>query len=151
MHPPASLDAPTGLQRCTHQPPSMPPRHPNDAWIRPLEEEGIEPHPGPRFINKNVNGLASPGRLDDCLYAMQQEQQQGTVAAFFLQEHNLHPSTDEATVRKAGARYGLLWLAGYKLASDPRTKGHGTAIVIPYDSIELKQGEMRHEAIRRGA
>ena len=33
--------------------------------------------------------------------------------------------------------------------SDPRTKGHGTAIVIPYDSIELKQGESRHEAIRR--
>ena len=36
------------------------PLNSNDEWVRPLEEEGIEPHPGPRYVSKNVNGLASP-------------------------------------------------------------------------------------------
>jgi hypothetical protein len=29
-----------------------------NCWIRDLNEEGIEPHPGPRMISKNVNGMS---------------------------------------------------------------------------------------------
>jgi hypothetical protein len=29
------------------------------VWIRDLTDEGIEPHPGPRYITKNINeGMA---------------------------------------------------------------------------------------------
>ena len=94
-------------------------------------------------------GLASPGRLDTCLYAMAMEHKKKAVAAFFIQEHNLPPSVDVATIHKAGSRYRMLWIAGYKLQNDTRTKGHGTAIVIPYDSVELKDGESLHDAVNR--
>jgi hypothetical protein len=29
-----------------------------ERWFRDLTEEGIEPHPGPRIISKNINGIS---------------------------------------------------------------------------------------------
>ena len=33
------------------------------AWIRDLTEEGIEPHPGPRYVTKNLNGVQQNNKL----------------------------------------------------------------------------------------
>ena len=31
--------------------------HDPNCWVRDVHEEGIEPHPGPWFITKNINGM----------------------------------------------------------------------------------------------
>ena len=43
------------------------------TWIRDLTEEGIEPHPGPRFISKNLNGIKTKGKLYRLLKAVRIE------------------------------------------------------------------------------
>jgi hypothetical protein len=56
------------------------PRHQNNAWIRDLTEEGIEPHPGPQRPQRNIpppslnlNQMFANQRLsnDDRLRALQ--------------------------------------------------------------------------------
>ena len=122
---------------------------PRDQWVRPLREEGIEPHPGPRYINRNVNGLASQGRFRDCMFSIAGEHRRAPVAAVFLQEHNLRQSHDRDMRNFARRRHRLLWLARYRPESAGRGKGHGTAIVIPIDSIEKQPGEDIEAAITR--
>ena len=33
-----------------------------NCWVRDVHEEGIEPHPGPWFITKNINGMNNKKR-----------------------------------------------------------------------------------------
>jgi hypothetical protein len=41
------------------------------VWIRDLTEEGIEPHPGPRYITKNINeGMATPNACNQFFTAL---------------------------------------------------------------------------------
>jgi hypothetical protein len=60
----------TGTAQISETPPELlpshraPKRNPG-AWIRNLLEDGdVESHPGPaRFVSKNVNGVAGPGKF----------------------------------------------------------------------------------------
>ena len=110
------------------------------TWIRPLEEEGVETHPGPRFVSKNVDGLKSPGRFKNFLDHAVHAHERDPVHAFFIQEHNLHPS-DYAHCRSQAARRGMLWIASHKPANSTQQRGTGTGILIPIDMITLAPGE----------
>ena len=124
-------------------------KNPPNCWIRPLIEEGIEPHPGPRYISKNLNGVQTKGRFETCIYDMAQEHKRSPVAAFMVQEHNL-PASRAAWARAyARARHRILWLSRHRPDADTSGKGHGTAIAIPYDQIELKPDESLHQAVER--
>ena len=124
------------------------PSRPNSQWIRPLEEEGIETHPGPRYIGRNVNGLASQDRFQQCMHSVINEHKRDGVAAVFIQEHNLKPSLAVFLRLQARRYHRVLWLARYAPASEHKGKGHGTAIAIPLDSIEQKPGESPDHAGR---
>ena len=84
---------------------------PNSTWIRPLEEEGIETHPGPRYIARNVNGLASTDRFQQCMQSVNTEHRKDAVSAVFIQEHNIKPSMATYTRLHARRLYRVLWLA----------------------------------------
>jgi len=132
------------IERNTQSTPQT--HHPNSQWIRPLREEGIEPHPGPRYIGRNVNGLASQGRFIDAMRSITAEHRKSPVAAVLIQEHNLRGTQDRELRLYARRRHRLLWLARYRPASETSGKGHGTAIVIPIDSIERKDSTETVEA-----
>ena len=135
--------------RAFFSPPLHTPSHPNSQWIRPLEEEGIETHPGPRYIGRNVNGLASQDRFQQCMRSVANEHKRDEVAAVFIQEHNLKPSLAVYLRLHARRHYRVLWLARYAPINGPRGKGHGTAIAIPLDSIERKPDESADQAEAR--
>ena len=119
------------------------------AWIRDLCADGdVEPHPGPRFVCKNVNGWQSKNKLYHALKAIQTEHKKDPVTAVFIQEHNL-PRTSATRLHKLASSLKLLAVAGY---APPHSNGAtygGTAIIIPYDSIELTGGETRDDAVAR--
>ena len=80
---------------------------------------------------------------------MANEHKRSPVAAFLVQEHNL-PANRAVWARAfARARHRILWLSRHRPDSDASGKGHGTAIAIPYDQIELKENELLHQAIDR--
>ena len=135
--------------RAIYPPNLRTPSQPNSQWIRPLEEEGIETHPGPRYIGRNINGLASQDRFQQCMRSVANEHRRDGVAAVFIQEHNLKPSLAVYLRLHARRHHRVLWLARYAPTNSPRGKGHGTAIAIPLDSIERKPGETADQAEAR--
>ena len=104
---------------------------PNSQWVRPLEEEGIEPHPGPRLIGRNVNGLASQDRFNQCVRSVASEHQRDTVAAVFIQEHNLKPSSVVYARLHARRHHRILWLSRYAPTNSAHGKGHGPLLGLP--------------------
>ena len=139
-----TLNAHYKTHRVSH---SLP--NPNRVWVRPLREEGNEPHPGPRYIGKNLNGLASKGRFQQCMHSVNVEHRKKPVAAVLMQEHNLKPHLDTYSRLYARRHHRVLWLARYAPAAAAGGKGHGTAIAIPLDSIEKKPGESQDQAESR--
>ena len=59
------------------------------AWVRDLTEEGIEPHPGPRYLSKNVNSVQGDGKLFQMLHSIQREHTRTPITAVFVQDHRL--------------------------------------------------------------
>ena len=108
------------------------------SWIRPLEEEGIEPHPGPRFVNKNVDGLKSRNRFDNFLTQATNEHGRQKVQAFLIQEHNI-PHADRHHYRQVATRRGFAWFSNHQPASASKTRGSGTGILVPIDMIEKRK------------
>ena len=43
------------------------------VWVRDVNEEGIEPHPGPRYLSKNINSIQGKGKLFQALRAIRRE------------------------------------------------------------------------------
>jgi hypothetical protein len=80
---------------------------------------------------------------------MAQEHRRSPVAAFLVQEHNLPASRAVWARAFARARHRILWLSRHRPDADTSGKGHGTAIAIPYDQIELKPDESLHQAVER--
>ena len=120
----------------------------DSVWQRPLEEEGVEPHPGPRVLNKNVNGLASEDRFTKFLNECARAHALSSVYAFTIQEHGLPPGRHQMCVRQA-SQIGLLWIAAYAPSGLPNYRGTGTAILIPLDMIERRGNETDADAKNR--
>ena len=117
----------------------------SDMWIRDLTEEGIEPHPGPRYISKNLNGMADRARMDAVFRRIRHEHNRDPITAVFLQEHNL--KTDRLRDAKASARSQRLEQV---IAPIPNASHRGgTANVIPAESIEIKVNESYHQVTKR--
>ena len=118
-------------------------------WIRDLHEEGIHPHPGPRFVSKNLNGIQGGNKCYKCLKAIRTESSRSQITAAFLQEHNLDPK--QARIHRQLARgLKLVLIISYA----PRNPGDrvcwgGTAIVIPWESLERRARETLDDAIGR--
>ena len=110
---------------------------PAHVWIRPLEEEGIETHPGPRFVNKNMDGLKSPGRFANFLTQCENEHRLSKVHAFLVQEHNI-PDRDKHKFRAEATKRGFAWFSNHAPPGTTKTKGTGTGILVPLDMIETK-------------
>ena len=109
-----------------------------------VSEEGIEPHPGPRYISKNLNGMADRARMDAVFRRIRHEHNRDPITAVFLQEHNL--KTDRLRDAKASARSQRLELV---IAPIPNASHRGgTAIVIPAESIEIKVNESYHQVTK---
>ncbi len=120
--------------------------HPLLCWVRDLNAEGIEPHPGPRYVTKNVNGMMGNGKR--IIRAIHTEHERDPITAVFIQEHNLSPKRAR---KLAGAARSKNMLAIFDCA---QRGGHGvhwggTAIIIPHSSIEQKAGETITEARER--
>ena len=115
--------------------------HPLVCWVRDLNEEGIEPHPGPaRYISKNINGVRAKGKLYTLLKSIDSAHKKEAITAVFIQEHNLSIEGVEAHT-KAARGLNLLWIASYAPKDVRGISYGGTAIVIPFDSITLESGE----------
>ena len=61
-------------------------------WVRDQTEEGIEPHPGPRYLSKNVNSVQGDGKLFQMLHSIQREHTRTPITAVFVQDH-MQPCT----------------------------------------------------------
>ena len=59
------------------------------VWVRDLTEEGIEPHPGPRYLSKNVNSVLKKGKLYNFLKRIRNESTRTPITAVFIQDHRL--------------------------------------------------------------
>ena len=111
------------------------------GWIRDVYAEGIHPHPGPRYVSKNVDGWAGKGKLYAGLRAIRQHcnatHHSDPLTAVFIQEHNL--SRDRASdLHKLAQQQRLLAIAAYPPCSQNGVAYGGTAILIPYEAIEKK-------------
>ena len=115
------------------------------SWIRDLTEEGIEPHPGPRYITKNINGFNDPKRRDTLWRTINLENKKQQIKAIYIQEHHMKKTTAE-TAEKEARSYRILFIAAAIRQTD--TKG-GTAIAVPYESIELRPKETISAAVER--
>ena len=118
------------------------------TWIRDLTEEGIEPHPGPRFISKNVNGIKGKGKLYRLLKAIRVESNRDPITAVALQDHRLSPLQKLEINRKAKDQL-LLPITAFGPRADNGTHYGGTMILIPYEAIELRDKESIHDACAR--
>ena len=128
-------------------------------WIRNLNEEGIEPHPGPpnpRFLCKNLDGgVKSMADFERFLSTILREHKSAPLGAVLLQEHNLPKNLQTYYMQRAAQRK-VLFLAKHAPPRDPRypnraTKGNGTAIAIPYEAIERLPKEDLTSAVKRVA
>ena len=113
------------------------------SWVRDLCSEGIEPNPGPRYITKNVNGIADLKVWETILFNIMKEHNKSPIGAIFLQEIRIG---DAGRHKKMAEEHGLYMLA-HGNRSSPRTGG--TAILIPQDAIEKGKGESHHQAWAR--
>ena len=117
----------------------------NSEWVRDLTEEGIEPHPGPRFITKNVNGLNHGPTMRRFVRNIAAEHQRDPITAIFIQEHHIKHGKAGALRNEARNAHLLVLIATIPSSA---TKG-GTMIIIPHGSIEHKNNETRTPAVQR--
>jgi len=115
------------------------------VWIRDLHEEGIEPHPGPSALSKNIDGLTA--RFSEVMHRISTRHKSAPIQVVLLQEHHLTSSrADFLRVTQVARNLGLFYAQAHRPVNE--AKG-GAAIVIPLDMIERKPGESKVEAIRR--
>ena len=106
--------------------------HALHGWTRDLYSEGIEPNPGPRYITKNVNGIADLKIWEIILFNIASEHKKSPIGAIFLQEIRIGDATKH---KRMAEEHGLYMLAH---GNRSNSKTGGTAIVIPQDMIEKK-------------
>ena len=117
-------------------------------WVRDLTEEGIEPHPGPgRVLGKNLNGAQGENKLWRLLKNINREHASSPIAAFMAQEHHLR-AEDREDHQRIAHFHRILAIISYPPSGDERG---GTAVFIPYSSIEANKGETDDEARIRTA
>ena len=118
------------------------------VWIRDLTEEGIEPHPGPgRVLGKNLNGAQGENKLWRLFKNINREHASSPIAACMAQEHHLR-SEDREDHQRIAHFHRILAIISYPPSGDERG---GTAVFIPYSSIEANKGETDDEARIRTA
>ena len=121
----------------------------SDVWVRDLTEEGIEPHPGPRYLSKNVNSLLKKGKLYNYLKRIRDEHARSPITAVFIQDHRF-PLAQEAAIEKVAKGLGLLAITAHSPPSpNNRVCYGGTMIVIPHSAIECEENESLHAACDR--
>ena len=150
-HPNAERIRPPGARTVPYWKPCRGPQlYPTaTAWVRDLTEEGIEPHPGPRYLSKNVNSVQGDGKLFQMLHSIQREHTRTPITAVFVQDHRL-PAARNAEMQRIARGMNMLAIATH--APPHPTTGAcygGTMIVIPHDAIELEKGETIHDATQR--
>ena len=119
------------------------------VWVRDLTEEGIEPHPGPRYLSKNVNSVHGHGKLFQMLESIRRETSRAPITAVFIQDHRLSAARSQELIKTAK---GMQLLAIATHAPPHPSNGvcyGGTMIVIPYAAIEREKGESIHAATDR--
>ena len=108
-----------------------------EVWERDLNAEGIEPHPGPRYISKNINSLLKTGELYKILDHIVHESAREKITAVFIQDHRLPPQYHETALRIAHNK-NLLIIIAYA-PPRPTCPRHtcygGTMIIIPHTAI----------------
>ena len=119
------------------------------VWVRDVNEEGIEPHPGPRYLSKNINSIQGKGKLFQALRAIRRESDRDPITATFIQDHRL-PPTRRREIASTAAGQNLLVLTAH---APPHAHNGvhygGTMIVIPYEAIERNKDESITDACLR--
>ena len=119
------------------------------VWVRDLTEEGIEPHPGPRYLSKNVNSVLKKGKLYNYLKRIRNESTRTPITAVFIQDHRL-PRAQRDRIESMAKGLKLLAITSH---SPPHPHNRicygGTMIVIPYEAIEPEENETIHAACER--
>ena len=111
--------------------------------MRDLHEEGIEPNPGPAYITKNVNGISDLRLWESILFNIAREHKKHPIGALFLQEIRIR----DTKKHKQMALEHKIYMLAHPNVRNPGTGG--TAILIPQDSIERRDGESHHQAWER--
>ena len=119
---------------------------PAHAWLHDLTEEGIEPHPGPKFVSKNINGIHGKGKLYLALKAIRNEVNQNPITAIFIQDHRL-PQRRASELAQTAHNLQLAVVAAFAKPAHNGACYGGTMIVVPYESIEPPQGHTIHDTI----
>ena len=119
------------------------------GWVRDLTEEGIEPHPGPRYVSKNLNSIQGKGKLFQTIRAVRGEADRNPITAATLQDHRLPPDRREEAHRMAAHANMLLIMAHAPRHPTTKVCYGGTMILIPWESIELEKNETITDACER--
>ena len=83
------------------------------CWVRDVREEGIEPHPGPSALSKNVDGLSD--RFGDAMHRISQRHKRKPILVIFLQEHHLTQlKAGELRVHTVAKAAGLLYVQAHR-------------------------------------
>ena len=129
-------------------------------WVRDLTEEGIEPHPGPRFCTKNLDGGLLSGGFARLIRTITTAHTRKPFIAVAFQEHQLDAAKTRLVDPVTTAdRLGVLWLQAdapnqrtcqcQAPCQCPKKPKGGTAIAIPHTAIELNKDESLQQAISR--
>ena len=124
---------------------------PLQSWQRDLHAEGIEPHPGPRYVSKNLNGIQGKGKLYNTLNAIRKESDRNPLTAVFMQDHRLNPSRARE-VRNTAHNLKLAVVTAFSPEARNGVHHGGTMIVVPFESIPVGKDSSIHaevEAVER--
>ena len=102
------------------------------VWIRDVNEEGIEPHPGPRVMCKNLNGVQGENKYWRFMRRLSVEHKNFPILACLTQEHHLK-SSDRERHQQVAHFFRFLAIINYEPGGEERG---GTAVFIPYDAIQ---------------
>ena len=98
------------------------------------------------MISKNVNGMSKA--VYRYLKSISDEHNHNPITAVFIQDHKI-ARTKAAEASRIAARLRLVIVIAHGTKDNRGVTHGGTAIIIPYDSIEANKNETHRAAIER--
>ena len=82
-------------------------------WQRDLTEEGIEPHPGPRVLSKNVRGISTVTKFTKFIQAARREADARPYAALLVQETNITGQRNASELASKAAYKKMIMISAH--------------------------------------
>ena len=112
-------------------------------WQRDLTEEGIEPHPGPRVLSKNVRGISTVTKFTKFIQAARREADARPYAALLVQETNITGQRNASELANKAAYKKMIMISAHLPSTSARGTKGGAAILIPFEAVQQLKGGHR--------